>query len=160
MAEPAYPRAEIIIKAIAPVLTLVGILVGIHQFQEEQRETTRREYALIAKQDSVEFKRRVWQEQLDIYRRLVGTTGLIASSTDDRVRLDSAVREFNSLYWGLVGFVGDSLVEQHMNDFRVQIYDFRRGMSSPEDLKVRADMLNQAARRSLQKNWQQVSQAR
>lgn len=159
MTEDQFRTRELIIKAVTPIITVAGILVGIWQFTSGERRTTAREYALIAKQDSIEFKRKTWEEQLATYRRLVTVAGEVATSSGDQARFSRAVREFDVLYWGLMTFVQDKPVESAMLDFHIEISDFQKGRSSAERLKVRANMLIQATRESLARTWTEVEKA-
>jgi hypothetical protein len=153
MDEGTYRKWDLTLKIVAPLLTVVGLLIGVWQFTREQSAQLERQYQLIAENDRLEFKRRVWEKQLDAYTKLSGVVGRIASGDQSKDELTKDINEFDSLYWGDMIYAEDESVEKAMIDFHVEIQDFLKGVGTKDRLKVRADSLIQACRESSKKNW-------
>src|SRR5207244_3725791 len=119
-------------------------------------------------QDSLEFRRRVWQEQLVTYRRLAEAIGAVSASTAgapsqmtsvDRVRFDSASRSFEALYWSTTVFVSDSSLEQRLRQFHDALRDARLGRDGAADrLRERGDETLKLTREILQRGWNSLGQ--
>jgi hypothetical protein len=124
----------------APILTVVGILVGIHQFNAGE-----------AHKNTIEFERKLWLERLDAYRSIAQLSGKIVTHANDK-DFGDLVQQFTAAYWGTMIFVEDKDVEQSMIDFNVEIREFQDGFSSVPRLKERADELIKACRQSLEKD--------
>jgi hypothetical protein len=156
MTEDEHRTWDIRLQAIAPFITVAGLLVGVWQFTAGERHTREREHALAAAQDSVEFRRRIWDQQLDAFRQVAKAAGEVASSTDDHTRFGKAVREFETLYWGLSVFTADPAVEEKLHDLHVEISDYQKGKSSADRLRLRSEALVTAMRQSLTRTWTSV----
>lgn len=126
--EEQHRKWNIIISGLAPILPVRGIIFGFWQFSAEQEAIKIRELELIAKNDSLEFKLKIWEKQLDIYMQLANLAGEISISTKDKTLFEEMVVLFNSLYWGNMIFVEDSEVQKEMTDFHVEILSFQRGL--------------------------------
>jgi hypothetical protein len=132
------------------VLLGITIIIGVVQFNIGEENKVRLEYELIKEKDTVEFNRRLWLERLNAYRSVAELAGkIIAHIGDDK--LDDLVRDFSAAYWGTMILVEDKSVELAMIKFNVEINDFHTGWSNPERLKVRADELITACRKSEEK---------
>lgn len=153
MDEPTYRRWDVGLKIVAPILTVAALLVGVWQFTSGQAAQLERQYQLIAENDRLEFKQRVWEKQLDTYMKISGVVGRIASGNQSKGELMKDIDQFNSLYWGDMIYVEDEAVEKAMIDFHVEIEDFLKGISEKDRLKIRADSLVKACRESSKRNW-------
>lgn len=153
MDEPTYRKWDVALKIVAPILTVAALLVGVWQFTREQAAQLERQYQLIAENDRLEFKQRVWEKQLDTYMKISSVVGRIASRNQDKKELMKDVDQFNSLYWGDMIYVEDETVERSMIDFHVEVEDFLKGDSDKDRLKIRADSLVKACRESSKRNW-------
>ena len=129
MDEGTKRRWDIRLGIVAPLLTVVAILVGVWQFIEGQQNTTRLEYNLLAKQSAIDFERRLWIEQLETYDEIAKTAGAIAAYYDSPDRLNELTGEFLSLYWGAMILVEDDSVEDAMITFYLEVQDYRDGWS-------------------------------
>ena len=141
---------------VAPLLTIVGILVGVWQFN--RGEDNRRTETVAAEQqrDTIGFKRRLWQEKLETYRKVTELAGkIVAASGRERV---AAYKEFQANYWGAMVLVEDPPVEQAMIAFDREYRDLASGwVKDYNRLKVRADILAKACRQSLATGSLEVS---
>lgn len=141
---------------IAPLLTVIGILVGVWQFNSG--ENNRRQDTATAEdqRDTVAFKRRLWQEKLDNYQKVTELAGkIVATSGQDQA---NAYRQFQTAYWGAMVLVEDKPVEEAMIAFDKEYRDLKSGWSKePDRLKVRADILAKACRASLATGSLEVS---
>lgn len=153
MNEETYRKWDIGLKIVAPILTVAGLLIGVWQFSREQAAQLERQYQLIAENDRNEFKRKAWEKQLDVYTKVSGVVGRIASGDQSKDQMKKDIDQFNSLYWGDMIYVEDEAVEKAMIDFHVEIEDFVKGVGTNDRLKVRANDLIHACRESSKRNW-------
>lgn len=124
-----------------PVLTLVGIVVGIWQFNvgEQNRQT-------------LEFRRNIWLQKAQSCQdiaRVVGDT--VAHYDASRKNDEDLYRKFMSAYWGTMILVEDDRVEAAMKRFYLELRDVRSGWAKDSgDLKIKADALIKECRRSIE----------
>lgn len=133
---------------IAPLLTIIGIMIGVWQFN--RGEDNRRLEAAAAEQqrDTIGFKRTLWHQKLDTYQKVAALAGkIVATSGTERT---NAYKDFQAAYWGAMVLVEDPPVEQAMIAFDKEYRDLKSGwVKDPNRLKVRADTLAKACRASL-----------
>ncbi|HKQ09491.1 MAG TPA: hypothetical protein VJ464_30500 [Blastocatellia bacterium] len=153
MDEETYRKWDVGAKVVAPILTVVGLLIGVWQFSKEQGAQLERQYKLIAENDRLEFKRRLWEKQLEVYMKISNVVGKIAAEDLNKADLKKAIDQFYSLYWGDMLYVEDKAVERAMIDFHVEIQDYLKGNSTRDRLKVRADQLITVCRDSSRNQW-------
>jgi hypothetical protein len=134
---------------VAPVLTVVGLLVGVWQFNQGEENKTRLEYQLLEKKDKIEFQRKLWLERLSTYKSIAEQAGKIATTDKDDKSFNGLVKSFDAAYWGMMIFVEDPAVEQAMIDFHVELVDYQTGKSKAEKVKLRAEELVKACRKSV-----------
>jgi hypothetical protein len=125
---------------IAPILTVVGILVGVHQFNVGE-----------ANKNTIEFERKLWLERLAAYRSIAQLAGKIVTHANDK-DFGDLVQQFTAAYWGTMILVEDKDVEQSMINFYTEIHELQDGFSTVPRLKVRGDELIKACRQSLEKD--------
>ncbi len=157
MAEEAYRKWDIIIKALAPMLTILGLVLGSIQFAREQNNLRTRELNLVAKNDAIEFKRRIWERQLSSYMNTARAVAEVVTTTDQPKLFKAAVDRFYTLYWGNMILFEDDRVRQQMILFNVEVQDFRKGLSTANRLRIRAGHLQEALRASSHDSWTQLS---
>jgi hypothetical protein len=141
---------DIALGLVAPVLTVVGLLVGVWQFNRGEENKTKLQYELIKKQDTVEFQRKLWLERLSTYKAIAEQAGKIASTEKTDKRFKEYARDFDTSYWGLMIFVEDASVEKAMMDFHVDLADYQLGRSDGDQVKRRAAELVTACRKSVE----------
>jgi hypothetical protein len=132
---------DLTLKGIGLLLTLATILVGVWKYTDEQ-----------SYQHEMEFKRKMWQKQLDTYTQACKYSGLIANRPESN--FEENVSQFGALYWGEMIMIEDDTVRSAMKEFHYAIHDYH-----PEDkhthfkLKVKADALAKACKESSKRSW-------
>jgi hypothetical protein len=141
---------DVWIGALAPVVTVIGIVVGVLQFNAGEDHRRKTEIESIIQKDDLEFRRRLWLERLETYRSVAKMAGKIAAAPAGSER-DKAMTEFEGAYWGAMALVEDKAVEQAMMDFHYEIHDQSAGWTrDPQRLQVRANALAMACRKSME----------
>lgn len=141
---------EVRLGIVAPLLTMIGILIGVWQFNtgEEHRRVENAESALY--KDEIEFRRRLWLERLEAYKSASEIAGTIIATPPGPDR-DKASRDFLRAYWGSMVLFQDRSVEDAMVNFYSELLDQQSGWSTdPNRLKIRGEELISACRASLQ----------
>jgi hypothetical protein len=156
MDEDSKRRWDVRLSVVAPLLTVVGILVGVWQFNTG--EDNRRQDAATAEEqrDTIAFKRRLWQEKLETYQKVTELAGkIVATSGAEQA---AAYKDFQTAYWGAMVLVEDKPVEEAMIAFDKEYLDLKSGWTKDTNrLKVRADTLAKACRASLATGSLEVS---
>ncbi|MFM0557730.1 hypothetical protein P0D69_43360 [Paraburkholderia sediminicola] len=150
---------DVWLAALAPVITVAGILVGVWQFNAGERNRVVLENELLTKKDEIEFHRKLWLEKLDTYRSIVTLAGKIAAATDsghvDQKNFNVLISQLVAAYWGQSIFVEDSDVADALGDFYRAADSYRSGWSGTgqskdsKPLKIKADRLAQACKASI-----------
>jgi hypothetical protein len=153
MTEETYRKWDIAVKVAAPIVTVAGIVIGVWQFSRDQSAQLERQYLLIAQNDRLEFKRKTWEKQLEVYTKIGEVVGRIAGADLSKDKLLREIEQFDTLYSGNMIFVEDAAVEQAMIAFHLDIGDFLKGIATKDKLKVRADMLIKACQASSKRGW-------
>jgi len=156
MDENTKRRWDVILGIVTPILTIVGVLVGVWKFTAEQAQQTE----LMVRSNAIEFERNLWKQQLDTYAKIADIVGRIASNAEDLKALAELVKEFQSLYWGAMILVEDESVEAAMIAFNQEIQDFKSGWSNSNRLKTRALQLIEICRNSSRRTWNEIDALR
>jgi hypothetical protein len=150
MDEEAKRKWDVCLGIAAPILTVAGLLVGVRQFNRGEENKTRLEYELLDRKDKIDFQRKLWLERLSSYKSIAELAGKIATSDKNDKKFKQHVETFDVSYWGLMIFVEDPTVEKAMIDFHEEIVDYQKGRSDSDRLKLRADELVKACRKSVE----------
>ncbi|MBL8001852.1 MAG: hypothetical protein JNL05_07820 [Flavobacteriales bacterium] len=151
MEQSTKERIEFATKAMAPLLTILGILVGAWQFTSQ-----------IANESRMEFTRSMYNKKLAAYEQVGKAVGdlLIVPHDEqlwiapkDTVAFDSCLKAFRTCYWGVLPLVEDSTVEAAMFQFKEMARFYRRGENDYNDLAREGMSLMNACNRSLQEHW-------
>jgi hypothetical protein len=142
-----------------PIITVAGILVGVWQFNAGEDARRKSEQAarldqihLEMRKDALEYRRLLRQQQLQTYNTVTTLAGQIAVAPDGPAR-QTATQTFEAAYWGAMVMVEDPAVQQAMRDFHDELHDEATGLThDPDRLKVRANLLSEACRKSLESN--------
>jgi len=109
-------------------LTAAGLIISVYNFSEDQKSKS-----------ALEFKRDFWTKQSEIYLKTSQAIGNICAEinkTDsddfDSGNFNRAKSEFESLYWGEMNFVQDSVVITDMKSFDQYIKDFNPMVMNPD----------------------------
>lgn len=102
------------------ILTAAGLIISVSNFSKDQKSKS-----------ALEFKRDFWSKQSDIYLKTsqaIGTICAEINKTDpadfDKSNFLKSKAAFQSLYWGEMNFVQDSVVIADMKSFDQYIKDF------------------------------------
>lgn len=102
------------------ILTAVGLIISASNFSKDQKSKS-----------ALEFKRDFWTKQSEIYLKTSEAIGNICAEinkTDsvdfDNDNFNKSKVSFESLYWGEMNFVQDSIVINDMKSFDQYIKDF------------------------------------
>jgi hypothetical protein len=150
MKEEGKRNWDVGLGIVAPLITVVGLLVGVWQFNRGEENKIRLEYQLLDRKDKIDFQRKLWLERLSTYKSIADLAGKIATTDKSDKRFKDYVQTFDVSYWGLMIFVEDPIVEQAMIDFHDEIVDYEKGASDSRRLKLRADELVKACRKSVE----------
>ena len=118
------PKFEKFIASFGPligfILTAVGLIISASNFSKDQQNKS-----------ALEFKRDFWTKQSEIYLKTSQAIGNICAeinkSDPDDFDMDNFIKSrsaFQSLYWGEMNFVQDSVVITDMKSFDQYIKDF------------------------------------
>lgn len=135
---------------VGPLLVIAGILVGVWQFNRGEVDRTELEYQLLGRKDKIDFQRKLWLERLETYKSIAALAGRIATTGKQDKEFKVDVHNFDAAYWGLMIMAEDPTVEKAMIDFHVEIVDYQAGRSSGDRLKLRANELVTACRKSVE----------
>ncbi len=109
-------------------LTAVGLIISVSNFSKDQKSKS-----------ALEFKRDFWSKQSDIYLKTsqaIGTICAEINKTDitdfNRTNYERSKEIFESLYWGEMNFVQDSVVIADMKSFDLYIKDFNPLVEDPD----------------------------
>src|SRR6266849_5381291 len=107
MADERYPRATLALKVVTPLITVAGILVGLHKFQTGEESERMRDHEQARRADEIAYRRALWEKRRDTYASIGDVVGQIAASVNDSGSFDAAVKKFDALYWGGMVLVED-----------------------------------------------------
>lgn len=154
MKEETYRAYDIGLKVVVSIVTAVGVAVGWYQFKQQRSDLLYSQFKLSEENDKAEFKRRVWEKQLDVYMRMTSVVGKIVADLQagdqSKDQLMKEISEFESLYWGENIYVQDELVEEEMHNMHKDLQNLFISLKhgdkiSEEDKKNRAYSLGDRA---------------
>jgi len=146
---------DVSLGIVAPILTVAGILIGVWQFNRGEHNRTILEQGLVQQKDDLDFARKLWVERMNQYRAIAELAGKIVAYSGDEKQKD-LIRDFVGAYWGAMILVEDKDVETAMIGFYTELNDFTEGWSNADRLKVRADLLITACRKSAEEGGKKV----
>ncbi len=118
----------IFIPVLGFVVTAAGLIISVQNFSKDQRTKS-----------ALEFKRDFWTKQSEIYLRTsqaIGTICAEVSKSDpddfDKNNFSKSKATFETLYWGEMNFVQDSIVIADMKSFDQYIKDFNPNVTDNE----------------------------
>lgn len=138
-------------KAVAPLLTVLGISVGAWQFSSQ-----------MSHESTMEFSRSLYNKKLQAYEEVGKAVGdlLVVPhdeqlwiSAEDTLAFDSCLERFRTCYWSVLPLVEDSTVETAMIQFKDMARFYRRGENDYHDLAREGMSLMNACNRSLEHHW-------
>ncbi len=143
-------------KAVAPLLTVLGIFVGAWQFSSQ-----------MSHESTMEFSRSMYNKKLQAYEEVGKAVGdlLVVPhdeqlwiGPDDTLAFDSCLERFRTCYWRVMPLVEDSVVETAMIQFKDMARFYRRGENDYHDLAREGMALMNACNKSLEAHWHRQEQ--
>ena len=136
---------------VTAVTILIGVFVGLYQFERGETNKVKLESELLRQKDDIAFRRQLWLERLATYRKVAEAAGTVVANANDSKKMEDNVVQFTSLYWGAMIFVEDTDVQSSMIDFALAVKDYKGDWISLDELKIKADFLIEACRKSAEK---------
>lgn len=136
---------------VTPLVTIAALLLGVWQFNRGEQNKTKLEHQLLSERDTLEYRRKLFEERLLGYRTLADLVGRIAAHENKDKKLQELTESFLAQYWGLVILTEDKEVEKSMILFHDELVDYQNNRSNSVRIKVRADELVKACRASLER---------
>lgn len=133
------------LSLLVPILTILGILVGIWQYNDGQLKASASDLA----KDKLEFERKLWMEKLEACRKISELGGVIASENSTPEERNVAVKRFRASHWGTMVVVEDKIIEKAMIELDTELRDLEGGMSDQGRIRQRVVDLGAACRASL-----------
>jgi hypothetical protein len=131
---------QIEINTATLVLAIATALIGIWQYGSTKRS---------------EFRKRFWEEQLQIYKRTCAAAATIATA-EAIAKVEQERRAFWQLYWGELSILESKAVKTAMERFGNQLLIVEAGKADPRTLEDLSYELARACRMSLKKTWEPV----
>ena len=149
MDEGTKRRWDVRLGIVAPILTLVSVVVGVWQFNAGEAHRREADFRNALLKDDIEFRRKLWLERLDRYRAVSEMAGRIAALPPGKARAEIEL-QFESAYWGTMMLVEDKAAADAMIGFRQALRDEKSGFGQANDVKTWAESLAKALRASLE----------
>jgi hypothetical protein len=127
MNEESKRSWDVRLGVVAPILTIIGVLVGVWQFNRGEENKTNLENSHIAQNAQIEFDRKIWLDTVATYRSVAEIVGKIAAHPAKDAKFQELKESFNGAYWGLMILVEDKDVEKAMIRLHDEIDDFDKG---------------------------------
>jgi hypothetical protein len=110
------------------ILAAAGLIISVSNFSKDQKSKS-----------ALEFKRDFWSKQSDIYLKTSQAIGTICAEINksdindfNSSNYKKSKEAFESLYWGEMNFVQDSIVIADMKSFDLYIKDFNPAIENPD----------------------------
>jgi hypothetical protein len=165
MKEDTHRTWDIVLKFVVAIVTVIGLMIGAWQFKKQQADLLDRQYKLSADNERAEFKRRMWEKQLDVYTQMNRLVGRIAAGEQTQAEVMKDIVAFEALYWGENIYVQDSVVEEEMHnmhkDLQGLFLSLKKGdrisekdkFERAEAIRDRAIRLGQKLKEASKKYW-------
>lgn len=150
-------KVKLTLELLGTIATFLAILIGVWQFNKQQKSNITQEQENKKYNDAMEFKRKYWESQQSIYLSIVETVGAIASEYSSAKERDNAIGKFKALYYGKAAFVEDSTVAAAMRGFSDDIKDFNEKFLTENELKAHALNLVNICKTSSFNSWRELS---
>ena len=132
-------------KIVGSILTLIGIIVGLWEFNDGQRQN-----------EKMEFKRKMFEKELNTYDELAKITGEIVTAANDSIKFDSLRMQFDRLYYTKMVLSESDSVSSLMIDTRNEFLDYMNHESTLLKVKKRVVLLMEQCKLSLADDWKNL----
>lgn len=136
---------DIIVKVATPLFTVIGLVIGVWKYQDEQ-----------AHNDGLEFRRKMWEKRLESYTQLGDVAAKLVTNVKNKPEFDTLSVRFDQLYWGKLPLFDDDSVELHLKQFSDEVQSFRIGQGDTAVLKVDGYQLVKSCQKSLHTSWNEL----
>lgn len=165
MIDATHRTWDVVLKIVVAIVTVVGLWIGARQFRQQQADLLDRQYRLSAENERAEFKRRMWEKQLDVYMQMSRVVGRIAAGEQTTAQVMKDIVAFEALYWGENIYVQDGVVEEEMHnmhkDLQQLFISLKKGdrisekdkFERAEAIRDRANRLGQKLKEASRKYW-------
>jgi hypothetical protein len=144
-------------QVVSTIGAVIVFFIGLHRYHVEQANLIRQRVEAEQWTRDREFRRDLWLRQLDVMSKVADTASRIAAMVADgeSTAFDTAVQEYEQLYWGNITFVDDLDLVRAMDALRHEIRYFRQGLepidglSAGDKVKQRAHGVAIACRRAI-----------
>jgi hypothetical protein len=140
---------DVALGIAGPVVAVLGLLLGVWQFNKGEENKTKLESHLLQERDSLEYRRKLLDQRLATYHTIADLAGKIAAHGRHDKIFEGFTESFLAQYWGLMILVQDQGVETSMIRFHDEIADYQKHRSDINRVRIRADELVKACRASL-----------
>lgn len=148
MTEASKRMWEIVSGIFSSIVTVIGILIGVWQFNIQSNNNAKEE-----------FNRTVWAEQRKTYTEISILIGKICSNQlPDSI--NSYRRAFEGLYWGSLSFVEDSNILYQSVIFREKLSNYNVNEvdeNGLNELKENGYLLVQKLSISSENTWKKLN---
>ncbi len=129
---------------ITTILAIVGTIVGIWEFNYQQRVT----------QTQI-FKQKIWELRQSVYTNIAKATGEIIVFRNDKKALDSIKIKYQNLYYSFMPMCEDATVEDSLIAFNVQFEIYLKQMDAKKQM---ADSLLKKPNANIERLLQNISE--
>ena len=107
--------------------------------------------------EEAEFKRNLWDMQVNRYIKACDLAGKISNSTDQVARYKEYVEKFSGLYFSEINIIRDSLAENAMKEFYYAAKDVDGSNQSAKKLIAKAAELSRECSRASLEGWNRLN---
>lgn len=151
MEEATKRTWDVAFGVAAPIITALGIIIGVLEFNAGERNKITQEYAALERKDQIDFERKLWLDRVSAYHDIADIAGTLAASTDDPVAFRKEAKKFDAAYWGLMILVEDPCIDKKMRELRFNITNFEDHFVPGSQIRAQAAELVEACKTSMSK---------
>jgi len=139
-------RFQALMQIITALGAVVVFFIGLHRYHGEQVNLIRTRVEAEQWARDREFRRELWLRQVDVLTKIADNVSRIAVMVVDgeSTVFDTAVQQYEQLYWGNVTFVDDPDLVRAMDALRHEIRYFHQGLTPIDGLSA-GDKIKQRA---------------
>jgi hypothetical protein len=134
---------EFAVDLLGPLITVLGIVIGVLQFNWGENSRVESEHAF-----------RLWTDRIEAYHTVIKLAGAISSDPSGPKASDN-IDQFNAAYWGEMILVEDRTVECAMIAYRSELLRYLDHFGDKAQLAAELDRLAAVMKSSLasRENW-------
>lgn len=160
MDEDRFRGFQAIMKVATALGAVLVFFVGVGRWHDEQAQLVETRIAAEQSARDREFRRELWLRQVDVLGEVADASSRIAAyvEDDDAVDFNTAVRDYERLYWSNITFVDSSELVQAMDALRNEVRLYREGLiplsglNAQDRVKQRAHGVAEACRTAIRES--------